>query len=59
MELINKEYVDFDKPPRASKFLQSFNLTTTVVFLAQKTFLDSEDQEILKESTIKFSLIES
>lgn len=59
MELINKKYVDFDKQPRASKFLQSFNLTTTVVFLAQKTFLDSEDQEILKESTIKFSLIES
>ena len=38
-----------DKELGASKFLQSFNLTSTVHFLARKTFLDSDDYETIEE----------
>ena len=48
-EHINERHVDLDKELWASKFLGSFHLTSTVAFLAQKTFLDSDDYEIIQE----------
>jgi len=48
-EHINERHVDLDKELGASKFLQSFNLTSTLAFLTRKTFLDSDDYEIIEE----------
>ena len=47
-EHINERHVDLDKELGASKFLRSFNLSSTVAFLARKTFLDSDDYKILE-----------
>ena len=38
-----KRHVDVDKEHGASKFLCFFNLTTTLAFTVQKTFLDTQD----------------
>ena len=48
-EHINERHVDLDKEFAASKFLRTFNLTSTVTFLARKTFVDSDDYEIIEE----------
>jgi len=48
-ERINEKHVDLDKELGASKFLRSFNLTSTLAFLTRKTFLDSDDYEIIEE----------
>jgi len=47
-EHINERHVDLDKELNASKFLRTFNLTSTVAFLARKTFVDSDDYEIVE-----------
>ena len=48
-EHINKRHVDLDKEHRASKFLPFFNLTSTLVLLARKTFRDSHDYQIIEQ----------
>jgi len=48
-EHINERHVDLDKELNASKFLRTFNLTSTVASLARKTFVDSDDYEIVEE----------
>jgi len=48
-EHINEKHMHFDKELGASKFLWSFNLTSTVAFLAYKTFLESDDYKIIEE----------
>ena len=48
-EHINERHVDLDKEFGASKFRRSFNLTSTLAFLTRKTFLDSDDYEIIEE----------
>jgi len=48
-EHINERHVDLDKELNASKFLRTFNLTSTVAFLARKTFVNSDDYEIVEE----------
>ena len=48
-EHINERHVDLDKEFETSKFLECFNLTSTVAFIVRKTFLDSDGYEIIKE----------
>jgi len=48
-EHINERHVDLDKELGATKFLWSFNLTSTVAFLARKTVVDSDNYEIIEE----------
>ena len=49
MEHINKRHVDVDKEHGASKFLCFFNLTPTLAFIVQKTFLGTQDYYIMEE----------
>ena len=48
-EHINKRHVVLDKNLGAFKFLWSFNLASTVAYLTRKTFLHSDDYEIIEE----------